>query len=1066
MAFAIFLLAGAGWGPTPAQDVILDAVSTVTDGFILEGFGTKFDLRLENMKVEEPLSHWCAGRGYLPLSGPHCRGAWRFGPRGHYYCGAKPQWWPLWLLVTAAIVGLSVLLSQIYRAVADPLASTVLGRIRTAHTAPLNAAGVVSNIRQVFRRTYVPVDPVSDPSHTHPIAASVRNTALATAAQFAQSLGQKLFDVQQSAASYRKFRGSRVWFWATDALVPSRPLEDGVRMINDTDYHADMHSLLSSSSHPTLIGTVNPTAAARSTPEYDYTFTENNLFKYEVRGGAKFHHPLWDYNHDHVRVIKRGLAWEDHTTLNVEMKALDEDHVLVCLVPEVRQRAPAPWAFLWLLTLAPYVGWWAVAFAAAAFAYRRYLLRILEAPILSQLEPVQATGEEAVPFVTKLRVKISDGDTQVSVGIPGKYASTTVPLAAFDALVMSSSPKNLPTLGRVRNVLGLKDDVTAAPVSLIASVLKAGEAVMVQQAVNHVIDVVPVVKGCTPDIRHDIEDFGTAFVAGGNFRVARSAESDAWTIQERVMGPVAGRKPATVNPFLTTCIGDFVSSVLGPARGKLHPVGPEVVRAKQNRPTQQVILDKADGTTAITSDEPLRNIPKGEVVARPKAKRNITTYPAEEKAEYSRFMYAVQDFLAAEENGQHWYMPGRTPAQIAERVTSICQTSQFVNNADAEKLDARISAVNRALEEHFAMCAFAPEYHADLMETQSAQHGRKCVTMYGKKYNMGLGRGSGSGETTCFNTLNSGFHSYLGFRNKKDQEGNYYTHDMAWQLLVNKVAAFGDDLVVGDLPEDNLCRAGAWCGHVYVCDIVQRGNLGVNFLNRFYTTDVWCGSPNSMVNLTRALPKLYSSVKNQLTPEQRLDARLFSYALTDRNTPILGKLVKRYVTVFGKFTQDADSWWAQFEMENQWPNEPSDDHMDYACIMLPGFDWERFETWLSDAGQDYEYWLNPPVLCTLAAAKPPAVRAIVGNDLVQGPEVVVQKRVPKEPGAKRKPPIKASVPAKMQPKAKTKPKGAPKQAGRRPGAKAPTPPRPSAATGADEPIVNNSNNTGAGSGQG
>jgi hypothetical protein len=1047
LALAIFLLAVGGWGPPFAQDIILDSASLLTDGFRFSGLGADVDFTLNNFAVEDPSSHLCLGRALLPLTGPHRRGAWRFGPRGHYYCGAKPQWWPVWLLVTSTFVGISMLISQVYRAVQYPLTSVFLGRARAAFVVALNTPSTITNYRNLFRKVNVRQEPVEDPSHTHPKAAAARNSALATASHYAQLIGIAFMDVQQSASSFLKFPGSKIWFWATDALVPQRPIGPGVIFVNDTDYHADMPELLSSTDKPVLIGTLNPECAAKTTDEYMYTFNPDGSIVYEVAGGAKFEHFLWDYNHDHVRVVSNGLLWQDHTTWNVERKYLDDDHELVCLVPEVRQRLPALWSGLWLLLTTPFFGWWAVAASGLVMAYSKYVARALAAPLLERIQPVVSTTDQAYPHVTVLRVQRTGAIAEISVGVPGKFSATTVPLRSFDSLVMSASVKNPPTLARVRNVLQINTDVEAAPVSAVASVLSPGVPTLIQKVLAHVVPVSAVIAGQTPDEKAAMEDFGSGLVNGGNYHIMRSPEGDAWTIQERIEQPRKSAPPAKVTPFLALCIQDFVGELLKGRSGTLHPVGHEVVRAKQNRPTQQHILDAADGTTALVdTSRPLQSFQKAETVSVPKANRNITTFDPPSKAAYSQYMYAVHDYMV---ETQEWYCPGRTPAEIARRVADIATKASIMNNADASKLDARISEVNRALERAVMFNGFSEEYHSDLLVLAAAQKDRNCVTMFNQKYKQGDGRGSGSAETTVFNTTDTGFHVYLGFRNKKI-DGEYMDHQTAWQHMSTKLAAFGDDATVADLPAENLERAGRWVGHVYKSDVISRGGIGVNFLARYYTTDVWHGSPNSCCSLLRVLPKLYTSTRNQLTPAHRLDARLRSYALMDPNTPVIGTLVKKYVSEFGGFFQEGDSWWAQYEMEKQWPNEPCDNFMDYANAFLPGFDWEGFSKWVEGLDQDYDKWLSAPVFCTLAPPPAPAVRAVVGNDLIPGPEVVVRNRQGK-PSAKSPAKTKAAAPPKDAKKRVNK------AAGVKPGAKSKA---TKAAGSATEPAsLANSNNS-------
>jgi hypothetical protein len=206
----------------------------------------------------------------------------------------------------------------------------------------------------------------------------------------------------------------------------------------------------------------------------------------------------------------------------------------------------------------------------------------------------------------------------------------------------------------------------------------------------------------------------------------------------------------------------------------------------------------------------------------------------------------------------------------------------------------------------------------------SKQFNITAKTKHSVKYKTTTQRGSGSPETALMNGLLSKFMDYLGRRLA------------GWEV----VEAFqadgqfgGDDTITaafaGDLGVTHMVRAGAMVGQRLEVDRFERGQVGVNYLSRYYTELVWSGDNSSTCDLPRMLSKLHVTVGIAgYTPLEKLTHKLRGLALTDNATPIIRQILfaarRVGVDLAGDVDRRLGSWWHQYG-DNNWPNSLVDE---------------------------------------------------------------------------------------------------------------------------------------------
>ena len=818
--------------------------------------------------------------------------------------------------------------------------------------------------RQVFVETPLVQSRITQ-NHTHGESARDRNAGSHTAALVARSLGLQPYYVQKSLSDVRKGRdGDRSYHWAKDVAVPSEDFHfdclEQAAVLVDVDHYIDMPLLLAQHPGTYLISTFQPTAAAKSEGEFTYRFNENGEVEYEVSGGALYTHKVWDYRGDTFLVEDVGFIKKTVVSYHIDRKRLNDHHTLIMLTQIGRFELPS-----------------AVPTST-----------VLEGARLKRLEPVFG-GHVVLDVVTQ------EGRSR-SVAVLGQHTSVTLPKSQFDAVHAVAVVAKVPiTPAMVASNIAPSD-----PAGLPTERLPPGHAAIISSYLRAGVPryppvVFPPSEALLPIYfaKHDydapvpLKAFGSPLI-GPCYSYSQSIAGDDRCISGRVEQFIERDEPEgelPIPPSLAGYMAEFAEFCI-PVAHRGHPVGHDEVRERQSKPSQRSILETQSVSGDNTKDV-VRAFVKKETAVKPSDPRNISQMPR--KLDYATVMYAFHDGVMTE---QEWYAFGVTPAECAQRVCDILKDAEHSVLADGSRFDGHVKRRARILERILMLRFFASEHHDLVNETMDAQIGLPGVTTEGRRYASGYGRGSGSQETSDFNSVLTAFIDYCAWRNTT-VNGEKCSPQTAWA----KLGVYGgDDSLAGAVDPAALKRSSEMMGQKYEIVVINRGSIGVEFLNRRFGPDVWNGDPSSMANPSRLLAKLWTGPAHLVAVLERFAERCSGYYRMDANSPVVGQIVRAAHELLGERVEGRlTPWYGQFSRETNWPNEDSGWMIDVFNASIPDFDYDRFQAWIDEvyATGNAELLLQAP-LCTAAATTPPVAK----QTCVIGDELHIVDPVPKDKG--------------------------------------------------------------------
>jgi hypothetical protein len=726
----------------------------------------------------------------------------------------------------------------------------------------------------------------------------------------------------------------------------------------DVDYYVDMPHLLTESARPTLLYTFTPTACANSTGEESFTFISGGLVDMRVSGGARYVHPLWNYGTDCIVAYRfwNGIPYRASVYL-VDRRYVSDHRSLVLLTP-----------------LARYNGCLAI---VAWFT--------LAGQPLTRFNPT-------IDRFARMHVQTRDGIYVSTAGL-GSLGCVTVPAEVDEAIAIAA--RNSSVTLNSGTVCTYSKDIDRNQAAILAdyhrqcapcvptTVFPLEEAV-----IRYQFDA----ASYEPEAKSSLQAYMPPFLHGA-FAPDQTLGNDKAAVKGRIT--LKQNLDMTISPEMWKYISEFTRLFLGDAAGTLVPVDMEDVYARQARPTQRRILDEAND---FGDNYPpiVKTFLKKEAYAAPKDPRIISIINGLDKANYSRYTYA----LAEKIKDQVWYAFGLSPALVAAKVVKVCsEAREKIYKTDFHRLDGSISYLLRELERVILMAAFQPEYLTELAELQRTQYGCRCYTTFGEAYDSMFARLSGSPETALFNSIDNAFCAYVALRRTR-LSGSFLTPKEAYKRLG---LYGGDDGLTADVPEQLYVQAARDLGLGLEIEPVLRGQFGVEFLARVYGPGVWYGSLNSVTDIPRALSKFHTTVSLAApwTPELKLYFKTLSLAVNDSNTPILGAICS---TVFRlapdnmptpKNWNELVGWWAmdngRIRSDGAYPNEREEWMDAYVQSVLPTFDRARFDLFMTGCCSLSDFVQNAPLCCEINVPEYPA-------------DVVINGVPPDRPRRARRPP--------------------------------------------------------------
>jgi len=799
--------------------------------------------------------------------------------------------------------------------------------------------------------------------------------------------GSGLYVIGMSKSDQRKnLRGSRQWYWTKDVNASNsncQIYDNDIRYICDVDYYLDMPDLLVKETKPILLYTVVPeTAVSVSEDDTSFYFNRQGELETFVAGSGKYKHSLWDYAHDSLLAVKRNVMGfpTKAVAFSIERKQVGKHRQLILLTP-IRE------------------------FGLLTAALATYLLEHVP---LKRFNPITRNGvEEFVRFNVH-----TSGETLVTIARPSTWACATVPASVDDGIAtvarLSTTKLMLPTtaswLGKGEN-----DDDRLR--------LRVGAAVLTDYHRSGIKNIAPTVypvaravrayqyKPSTFDqeARPKLEAFMSPLVHGAFTPIFNKAGEEQ-CVDGRI-NKLKGPEPKP-HRFTDECIEEFAQLVVG--FEVLAPSPHEVLAEKQKRASQVLSLLRAV-LMGPYRDRKLKCHGKGEAYGDVKDPRNISEYNDGDKLDMGKIATALSAYLKR----FAWYGPGKTPEEIAQRVVDCLANATFANVSDFERMDGTITHKIREVDRAVCMKAFANN-RAEVNEILKTNVNNKGYLPQGTTFEQGPSHGSGCSATSVFQTLRAAYCSYLAYRRTTKSNGAFYSPEEAFEKIGIHT---GDDGLDPDLPVNNHKWAAEKLGLRLEACVVNRGHRGVNFLARYYSAEVWTGSPNSMCDVKRQLAKFHTTLRlpENVKAEAKLVEKAMSYVATDGNTPVIGELCKKVLLLSDyrpSVPLGVGTWWGKFEQSCQYPNENVGGWMDVEFeTLFPEFDRSLFTNWLDSIKQATQL-LSPP----LCAEPKPATATVV--DVVVDGDVLFARRTDPESKQPEGPQVKTTTTMRRTPRPK------------------------------------------------
>jgi hypothetical protein len=807
-------------------------------------------------------------------------------------------------------------------------------------------------------------------NHTHARAAALRNQATTLMEAVCLTAGAKPYFESMSAQNMRLGRsGNRLNYHAKDLNLPVRvdPVEDdSVMCLVDTDYFVDMPKYLIDNHRPILMYTIVPSKAADTTENSTYWF-ENNEYVEVVSGGATYRHRLWDWNGDVLAISGRreSESWFDEwdtfltggmfstytrSVFLVEHRTLSTHKSLVLLQPIHRAEgleASSSWATNhWCL------GWLARALSGMEQPIReRHLQRL--APLKHGFNVMGSTD--------------ANGQAWVSIAADGSTNSAYLPLKSLHAiedaarLTLNTKIQRDTVESYLDKTLGSSKQASAAVTGYVRSKMENTKLVTLAPRVAPVFHYQ--FLNCPSEHKEEAKEILAVLMkpfALSSYAPLVTRGNEVESIVGRVTS-IQHTAPLKLSRKTWNYMVEFVERLVVD-KHSLVPATPDMVLERQPRPAQRRILEQASLLGRFVKRTIVKAFMKREAYGGLKTPRNISTVPGREKATVSAITYPLAEMLKKHRG----YAFSKSPRDIGNHVAQCCVSSKYVVLSDYSRMDGRCSNVGHMLYTAVLMRAFHPDYHAHVQSSVNSILHLDGYTTHGVKYNALWSRLSGEPGTSLKNTLENMFIAYSAYRIDGRDANEAFSE-------VNRGMYGGDDAITPDVPQDTLCKAAKFLGHVMTAETIPFGASGVNFLNRYFGPEVWHGWPASISDPRRHIMKFHTSKMvpgHQRLP--RLAAKCLSYRMTDPASPVIGPFTKRFLDLYDGKIDDERSWWATFSIDNQFTPPHSREEWPVTLLkeQIPGFDLDAYTDWLESC-TSIEELVNCPGFLDDPAGEPP-----------------------------------------------------------------------------------------------
>jgi hypothetical protein len=569
-------------------------------------------------------------------------------------------------------------------------------------------------------------------------------------------------------------------------------LANHVVVMVDVDYYVDMPKLLCTGL-PVVMYSFVPQTLSGNNAEAEW-WVEGDKIHYQVTGGARYDHLLWNYDNDYVSVL------DSYKTLHVysisqQIVPHDDSRRVIVLTPTVT---------------VPYPFWEGV---------KQFPL------VRRSLDAVIRTRFAGEPWVS---IPL---DCTTPVSLPEKlYDSLRARLriskeSSIGGITHLLKENNVPDPGIVAPLL-IEALSKARPHETISKTAMIRWTNRTQSSFASPADSLePQRPALLPTIPSVLSDPALAPV------LKHANELEKVAVMERV---TKRRNRVPFEPRIKVWSKEFLSFIL--PKTKLQPYTMIQVLDNLKTPKKREKALKTLGCLSYLFDEAFVMFLKGEAYPKATAPRLVSDLDYQHNLVIASWAIPLAKYM---KKTFHWWAPGKTPEVISQRIQEIASQCELLTEADYIKFDGSQSDDMDAFFTLFVTSCFEP---SDVLREKLAYE-RNTVgrSRNGTKVPKGPHNKTGSWFTTLRNGIINGLIVFCGYRLQGLSKETSFKH-----LGV----LFGDDILTPFAPElANLCSM------VGLGVTLRHASKGVEFLSRVFPDPA--SSTSSYAKPIRALAKIH-----------------------------------------------------------------------------------------------------------------------------------------------------------------------------------------------------------------
>lgn len=716
-------------------------------------------------------------------------------------------------------------------------------------------------------------------NHTHGDAASDRIRADTILNAFCIDTSRTRYEYQ-TAPRQSHHDGSLTWYFAKDLRTDQKSdvfdINKHILVMIDVDYYVNMSRFLDGKY--LAIYSFTPIGVAAESLNSSYSFLPNGNLQQVVTGGARYNHPLWDYNVDEIV----STHWWGRAYYIVHRHKLSQDRSLILFNP-------------------------------IRIVYGFFTIRAFPLARRKVVETYKVDGEP-------VSVATSRDGSYVYMSIAGSSSQAIIPESLFNTAVFRSKLSKTTQASDLERIfhnkatsngveLAVNDAALAALTVTIALRACAGLSLPPADRPTDRSSYQPT-KGLTLEIgKPTMRSFEAGILPG--YSCTKSYNSDLQMVEGRINSV---RNDVSLTHQMVARFGEFVKFLKADSigYGTLVPLAHDVYTARLTKSSQR--LRSAEVADSLASGfGSVGTFLKAEAHAGIKDPRNITTLPPNHNFHLGQFTYALADLLKTTK----WYLPGKSPTEIADLVRSLAAGSSSITTSDVHRMDGSTSLGLRSLFTSFFCGAFAENHQSHARTFLVNETNIRAHTAHDVRYNTGGTILSGSSCTSQLGSIINAFICYWALSKR-------HTPDIAYQKLG---LYFGDDGLTADLPANLLTLAAKEVGMTYDSETRVK-HSHVTFLARYYI-DPWTTN-QSIADVSRQISKFHMTSLPEAIPWNLiLNRKAQAFLINDPNTPILSCLCRNVIRLCGdnigtkyeEMLQSSLPYWVHFD--SAFPSPPS-----------------------------------------------------------------------------------------------------------------------------------------------